>query len=159
VFRESLILTDAAVLSAISDEMLLEPQAEPIALGAQAQSRPAAPAQPPAEPSRLAPGEAVLATWHQLIDDGSMQAGEPYMAATARPPVVRLSPANASDLGISDGDAVTVTGSVGSMTLPALVTDMPSGVVWVPTNSGTNVVSALGVASGDTVRVSVGRVS
>jgi NADH-quinone oxidoreductase subunit G len=159
VFRESLILTDAAVLSAISDEMLLEPQAEPIALGAQAQSRPAAPAQPPAEPSRLAPGEAVLATWHQLIDDGSMQAGEPYMAATARPPVVRLSPANASDLGISDGDPVTVTGDVGSLTLPALVTDMPSGVVWVPTNSGTNVVSALGVASGDTVRVSVGRVS
>ncbi len=88
-----------------------------------------------------------------------MQAGEPYMAATARPPVVRLSPANASDLGISDGDPVTVTGDVGSLTLPALVTDMPSGVVWLPTNSGTNVVSALGVASGDTVRVSVGRVS
>ncbi|HPQ83762.1 MAG TPA: NADH-quinone oxidoreductase subunit G [Actinomycetota bacterium] len=159
VFRESLILTDASVLSAISDEMLLEPQDEPIALGAMAQSRPAAPRLSPAEPARLAPGEAVLATWHQLLDDGSMQAGEPYMAATARPPVVRVSPANASDLGISDGDPVTVTGDIGSLTLPALVTDMPSGIVWVPMNSGTNVVSALGVASGDTVRVSVGRVS
>ena len=159
VFRESLILTDASVLSAISDEMLLEPHDEPIALGAMAQSRPAAPRLSPAEPARLAPGEAVLATWHQLLDDGSMQAGEPYMAATARPPVVRVSPANASDLGISDGDPVTVTGDIGSLTLPALVTDMPSGIVWVPMNSGTNVVSALGVASGDTVRVSVGRVS
>ena len=159
VFRESLILTDASVLSAIGDEMLLEPQDEPIALGAMAQSRPAAPRLSPAEPARLAPGEAVLATWHQLLDDGSMQAGEPYMAATARPPVVRVSPANASDLGISDGDPVTVTGDIGSLTLPALVTDMPSGIVWVPMNSGTNVVSALGVASGDTVRVSVGRVS
>ncbi|HPE11462.1 MAG TPA: NADH-quinone oxidoreductase subunit G [Actinomycetota bacterium] len=159
VFRESLILTDASVLSAISDEMLLEPQDEPIALGAMAQSRPAAPRLSPAEPARLAPGEAVLVTWHQLLDDGSMQAGEPYMAATARPPVVRVSPANASDLGISDGDPVTVTGDIGSLTLPALVTDMPSGIVWVPMNSGTNVVSALGVASGDTVRVSVGRVS
>ena len=159
VFRESLILTDASVLSAIGDEMLLEPQDEPIALGAMAQSRPAAPRLSPAEPARLAPGEAVLVTWHQLLDDGSMQAGEPYMAATARPPVVRVSPANASDLGISDGDPVTVTGDIGSLTLPALVTDMPSGIVWVPMNSGTNVVSALGVASGDTVRVSVGRVS
>ncbi|HPJ19452.1 MAG TPA: NADH-quinone oxidoreductase subunit G [Actinomycetota bacterium] len=159
VFRESLILTDASVLSAIGDEMLLEPHDEPIALGAMAQSRPAAPRLSPAEPARLAPGEAVLATWHQLLDDGSMQAGEPYMAATARPPVVRVSPANASDLGISDGDPVTVTGDIGSLTLPALVTDMPSGIVWVPMNSGTNVVSALGVASGDTVRVSVGRVS
>ena len=159
VFRESLILTDASVLSAISDEMLLEPHDEPIALGAMAQSRPAAPRLSPAEPARLAPGEAVLVTWHQLLDDGSMQAGEPYMAATARPPVVRVSPANASDLGISDGDPVTVTGDIGSLTLPALVTDMPSGIVWVPMNSGTNVVSALGVASGDTVRVSVGRVS
>ena len=159
VFRESLILTDASVLSAIGDEMLLEPHDEPIALGAMAQSRPAAPRLSPAEPARLAPGEAVLVTWHQLLDDGSMQAGEPYMAATARPPVVRVSPANASDLGISDGDPVTVTGDIGSLTLPALVTDMPSGIVWVPMNSGTNVVSALGVASGDTVRVSVGRVS
>ncbi|MBK9433768.1 MAG: hypothetical protein IPN52_01090 [Micrococcales bacterium] len=158
VFRESLIPDRRAVLAAIGDEMLTRPQDEPIALGrwrkpARGLRRPAA------EPARLAPGEAVLVTWHQLLDDGSMQAGEPYMAATARPPVVRVSPANASDLGISDGDPVTVTGDIGSLTLPALVTDMPSGIVWVPMNSGTNVVSALGVASGDTVRVSVGRVS
>ena len=94
-----------------------------------------------------------------LIDDGSMQAGEPYMRATARPPVVRISPANAADLGIGDGDPVTITGDIGQLTLPALLTDMPSGVVWVPANSGTNVLAELGVTSGDTVRVTVGRMS
>jgi NADH-quinone oxidoreductase subunit G len=54
---------------------------------------------------------------------------------------------------------VTLTGTIGSMTLPALITDMPSGVVWAPANNGTSVVADLGVSAGDTVRVSVGRVS
>ncbi|MEI2642554.1 MAG: NADH-quinone oxidoreductase subunit H [Candidatus Nanopelagicales bacterium] len=39
-----------------------------------------------------------------------MQAGEPYLAATARPAVLRISPTNAADLGIADGDDVTLTG-------------------------------------------------
>jgi NADH-quinone oxidoreductase subunit G len=165
VFRDSLILTDAAVLAAIADEMLLDfGPVDPAALRAEAQAavpatRPAPPQVQPAGPRETAAGEAVLATWRQLIDDASMQAGEPYLAATARPAVIRISPANAADLGIADGDAVTLTGAIGSLTLPALVTDMPSGVVWVPANSGSSVVADLGVTGGDTVRVSVGRVS
>ncbi len=165
VHRESLIMTDAAVLAAIADEMLVDfgpvdtaawpaqPDAPPRAIDAGA---------PPAQTTasdRLAAGEAVLSTWRQLIDDASMQAGEPYLAATARPAVVRVSPSNAADLGIADGDHVTITGASGSVTLPALITDMPSGVVWLPANSGTNVVADLGVVDGDTVRVSVGRAS
>ena len=66
---------------------------------------------------------------------------------------------SAADLGISDGDPVTLTGTTGSVTLPALITDMPAGVVWAPGNSGANLVADLGVTSGDTVRVSVGRTS
>ena len=165
VFRDSLILTDAAVLAAIADEMLLDfGPVDPAALRAEAQAatpatRPAAPQEQPAGPRETAVGEAVLATWRQLIDDASMQAGEPYLAATARPAVIRISPVNAADLGISDGDPVTLTGTIGSMTLPALITDMPSGVVWAPANNGTSVVADLGVSAGDTVRVSVGRVS
>ncbi len=165
VLREALILSDAAVLSAIAEEMLQDfGPADPVSLRAQSASttpatRPDRPDVPAAGPPELAAGEAVLATWHQLLDDGSMQAGEPYMAGTARPAVVRISPVNAADLGISDGDPVTLTGQTGSLTRPALVTDMPAGVVWVPANSGTNVVAELGVTSGDTVRVSVRRAS
>jgi NADH-quinone oxidoreductase subunit G len=164
VFRESLILSDARVLAAIADEMLEDVgPADPAALRAEAQALPRPEAHPPQEPApaprALGPGEAVLATWHQLIDDGVMQQGEPYLAATARPPVLRISPTNAADLGIADGDEVTLTGDIGSMTLPALITDMPTGVVWVPANSGTHVLAELGVTGGDTVRVSVGRAS
>ena len=165
VFRESLILSDARVLAAIADEMLEDfGPADPVALRAESETaepagRPDVPQVPAAGPRETAAGEAILATWRQLVDDGSMQAGEPYLAATARPAVVRIGPANAADLGVEDGDLITVTGQIGSLTLPALVTDMPAGVVWVPGNSGTNVVSELGVTGGDTVRVSVGRAS
>jgi NADH-quinone oxidoreductase subunit G len=164
VFRESLILSDARVLAAIVDEMLEDfGPVDRASLRTEVLALEPGPVQAPqTAPQSLAPlgvGEAILATWHQLIDDGVMQAGEPYMAATARPPVVRLSPSNASDLGIRDGDDVTITGRYAAMTLPALITDMPSGVVWVPANSGTNVLAELGVTSGDTVRVSVGRVA
>jgi len=164
VFRESLILSDAGVLAAIVDEMLGDfGRVDPGSLRAEIAALPSgpgtAPRVAPQAPARTAPGEAILATWHQLLDDGVMQAGEPYMAATARPPVLRISPVNAADLGIADGDEVTITGQLGSLTLPALLTDMPAGVVWVPANSGTNVLAHVGVTSGDTVRVSVGRMS
>jgi NADH-quinone oxidoreductase subunit G len=164
VFRESLILSDAAVLGAIVDEMLEDfGPTDPASLRLQLRALPAGAAQAPQVAAsglvQTGPGEAILSTWHQLIDDGAMQAGEPYMRATARPPVIRISPGNAADLGIADGDEVTITGAIGSLTLPALLTDMPSGVVWVPANSGTNVLAELGVTSGDTVRVNVGRVS
>jgi NADH-quinone oxidoreductase subunit G len=164
VFRESLILSDARVLAAIADEMLEDfGPSDPAALRAGAQALPRGTSHPPQEtapaPRHLGRGEAVLSTWHQLVDDGALQAGEPYLAATARPPVLRISPTNAADLGIADGDEVTLTGDIGSMTLPALLTDMPTGVVWVPSNSGTHVLAELGVTSGDTVRVSVGRAS
>ena len=165
VFRESLILSDSGVLAAIADEMLQDfGPADPIALRAEASTavpatRPERPQEPAAGVRETAVGEAVLSTWRQLVDDGSMQAGEPYLAATARPPVVRIGPANAADLGISDGDPVTLTGDIGSVTLPALITDMPAGIVWAPANSGSNLVADLGVTCGDTVRVSVGRTS
>ena len=42
------------------------------------------------------PGQAVLATWHQLIDTGRMSDGEPFLAGTARPVVARMSAATAA---------------------------------------------------------------
>ena len=37
--------------------------------------------------------------------------------------------------GVTDGDPVRVTGERGSVVLPALLTEMPDGVVWLPTNA------------------------
>jgi NADH-quinone oxidoreductase subunit G len=80
-----------------------------------------------------------LATWHQLIDGGRMQDGEPFLAGTARPAVARMSVATATQAGVSDGDKVTIAvgnGATASVTLPVEVTTMVDGVVWAPTGAG-----------------------
>jgi NADH-quinone oxidoreductase subunit G len=80
-------------------------------------------------------GTALLATWHNLLDAGRMQDGEPNLAGTARPAVARLSAATAAEVGTADGEKVTVATGRGSITVPVEITDMPDRVVWLPTNS------------------------
>jgi NADH-quinone oxidoreductase subunit G len=98
-----------------------------------------------------------LSTWHQLIDAGRLQDGEPYLAGTARPVAARVSPATAAEAGLADGDKVTVgtaTGyaGAGSVTVPLQVTDMADGVVWLPANSsGCAVRADLGAGHGSRV--------
>ena len=67
---------------------------------------------------RPADDEAVLATWHHLIDLGSLLDGDEDLAGTARPPVVRLDKAAAESLGVAEGDPVTVGTGRGGLTLP-----------------------------------------
>jgi NADH-quinone oxidoreductase subunit G len=127
------------------------------ALPATRATRPAAPAVPVGKPHAPAKGEALLATWHHLIDLGSLLDGDEYLAGTARTPVARISKATAADLGIADGDPVTVGTDRGAITLAAAVTDLPDSVVWLPTNSpGATVRRTLGVPSGAIVRLSAG---
>ena len=77
-------------------------------------------------------GGLVLSTWKQLLDQGTMQAGDKHLAATARPTVAKVSRAVYDAVG----PTVTLTGERGSVTLPAEpVDDLVDGVVWVPTNS------------------------
>jgi NADH-quinone oxidoreductase subunit G len=81
------------------------------------------------------PGEAILATWHQLLDAGRMQDGEPFLAGTARPALALMSAATAAEAGTADGGKVTVATLRGSVTVGVKVTDMPDRVVWLPSNS------------------------
>ncbi len=102
-------------------------------------------------------GEAMLTGWRMLLDAGRLQDGEPHLAGTARPPVVRLSAATAAGIGVADGDAVTVSSGRGSITLPLAVTAMPDQVVWLPLNSpGCAVHRSLGVTAGSVVRIEAG---
>ena len=74
----------------------------------------------------------VVSSWKQLLDNGTMQAGDKHLAATARPPVAKVG-ASVFD---AVGPTVTVTGDRGSITLPAEVApDLVDGVVWLPANS------------------------
>jgi NADH-quinone oxidoreductase subunit G len=108
-------------------------------------------------PRELAPGEAILATWSWLLDDGRMQDGEPHLAGTRKLPRLHLSEATAAAIGAAPGDLVKVgSGSAesGSIILPLVVADLPDGVVWLPTSSpGSHVREQLGAAHGDVVRV------
>ncbi len=127
-------------------------------LGGLPRTRTTKPAPPSVEPAAVpqpGAGEAVLATWHQLIDLGSLTDGDEHLAGTARPPVVRLGKGTAEAVGVADGDAVTVGTDRGAITLPVAVTEMPDGVVWLPTNSpGSTVRRSLGATAGAVVRVS-----
>jgi NADH-quinone oxidoreductase subunit G len=102
------------------------------------------------QPSRN-PGDdgLVLATWKQLLDNGSMQDGDDNLRATARPAVARVS----QSVLDSHGPTVTLTGDRGSVTLPAVVADVPEGVVWVPANSVGNGVLADLASPGSRVTV------
>jgi NADH-quinone oxidoreductase subunit G len=117
--------------------------------------RAAHPAVEPADVPQPGRGEAVLSTWHHLIDLGSLLDGDEYLGGTARPPVVRLDKTTAAQIGVGDGDPVTVGTDRGALTLPAAITDLAEGVVWLPTNSpGSTVRRTLGVTSGAVVTVS-----
>jgi len=109
----------------------------------------------PAAVAKPGAGEAVLASWHHLIDLGSLTDGDTHLAGTARPPVVRLGKVLALELGVAEGDPVTVGTARGAITLPAALTDLAERVVWVPTNSpGATLRRTLGVTEGAVVTVS-----
>ncbi|MGW0808439.1 NADH-quinone oxidoreductase subunit G [Nonomuraea sp. NPDC002799] len=102
-----------------------------------------------------AAGEALLATWHLLLDQGRLQDGEPYLAGTARAAEALVSESTAVELGIANGDKLVV-GSPGSdtVTLPVRVADLPDRVVWLPANSGgCSVTRDLRAVAGDIVTI------
>jgi len=133
-------------------------QSEIQRLGGWSGNRPADPQQAPGRTLTASSGSAVLATWHLLLDDGRLQDGEPYLAGTRKPSVVRLSPTTAKEIGATDGAPVTVRTDRGEITLPLTVTtDMADGVVWLPTHSpGSHVRTSLGATTGEVVRISAG---
>ena len=99
-------------------------------------------------------GQAILSTWRHLLDKGALQNGEPYLAATARVAVVRVSPATAQQLNLVDGGTATVSCCGESASAPLIVTaGMADGVVWMPANSEG---SSLNLPSGCVVEVSQG---
>lgn len=107
-----------------------------------------------ADNSAVGTGEAVLSTWRHLLDKGTLQSGEPYLAATSRVAVVRVSPATAQALNLVDGGDATVGCCGSTATAPLIVTaGMADGVVWIPANSEG---SSLNIPSGCVVTVKAG---
>jgi NADH-quinone oxidoreductase subunit G len=94
----------------------------------------------------------ILSTWHNLLDAGRMQDGEPNLAGTARAAVAKMSAATAAEAGVGDGGKVTVATERGAITVPVEIADMPDRVVWLPANSaGCAVRAGLGAGHGSLV--------
>jgi NADH-quinone oxidoreductase subunit G len=110
---------------------------------------------PSAAPA-LKPGQVVLSTWKQLIDDGRCQDGQPEYRATARPAVLKANAATLAAAGIEPGGIVVIGTSAGSASFPVVVDDtMVDGVVWAPTNNGQHL-GALGMHHGSVVTLTAG---
>jgi NADH-quinone oxidoreductase subunit G len=120
--------------------------------------RPDAPLVSAVRPPRPVAGQAILAGWRMLLDSGRLQDGEPHLAQTARPVVVRLSASTAAEIGAAEGDPVTVSTPSGAVTLPLALADLPDRVVWLPLNStGSAVHDQLGVSAGALVAIGAAR--
>ncbi|HVT20393.1 MAG TPA: NADH-quinone oxidoreductase subunit G [Mycobacteriales bacterium] len=158
-------IPDLRVLHRLASEMGVDlgtpdaasAQEEIAKLGAWSGERPPAPSVAAGAPAQAGPGQAVLATWHLLLDEGRLQDGVPELAGTRKPSAARVSAATADALGLTDGATAKVSTDTGSITLPLVVTEMVDGVVWIPTYSpGSHVHAALGAGSGALVSVRAG---
>lgn len=162
---------DGRILSMIAREMGVPIPATPHALRAEfgqvgrwdgepvapPEVAPAGTAAAAGEGPEAAAGQAILATWRMMLDDGRMQDGDEDLARTARRPVARLSAATATRCGVAESEQVAVTTDAGSITLPLEITDMVDDVVWLPMFSpGSHVHEMLRAGAGDLVTVRPG---
>ncbi|MEI6867802.1 MAG: NADH-quinone oxidoreductase subunit G [Actinomycetes bacterium] len=160
--EDSLTRSDLRILSMLADEMgapinlpSVAAAAREIAAlgnwdGAPAKFTPTKAGNSP----KVAAGEAVLSSWRLLLDLGTLQAGEANLAGTARPATANISQGRADELGVAEGELVTVSSARGSITLPAHITAMADGSVWLARNSdGSQTISTLGIVGGEVVSV------
>jgi NADH-quinone oxidoreductase subunit G len=163
VLRDALTMSDSRVLAMIATELGVEfgrgdiaaTRAEIRRIGPWSGSHSEMKTVDLVESASLEAGQATVSTWRPLLDRGVLQEGDPYLAATARPVVARLSRATAEAVGATEFVVVSTDG--GSIELPLAITEMPDDVIWLPTNSdGSSLRSELGVGQGDVVNISGG---
>ena len=160
--EQSLNRSDVRILSMLADEIgkpinlptVKSAQSELSSLGNWDGNKPAM--NLVAEKSKTSAGndEAILTSWRNLLDKGSLQDGEENLAGTARDSVVVISKNRANSLGIKDKELVRVSNNYGAVTLPCLVEDIEDSSVWLPRNSvNSQLIRNLGVVGNSIVKV------
>ncbi|MFL6060946.1 MAG: molybdopterin-dependent oxidoreductase, partial [Marmoricola sp.] len=154
-------LPDVRVLAGIAEELgrstgLRTPEqawAEMTQVGPWEGARPSAPT---VAAGSATAGPLVLSSWKQSVDDGRMQDGDEHYLATARPAVAIINQATLDGLGLTAGDRVTLSGPLGSATLPVAVGDVVDGAVWAPASTPGLPVRRLVGPAGSTVTLQGG---
>ncbi|MDR0366139.1 MAG: NADH-quinone oxidoreductase subunit G [Bifidobacteriaceae bacterium] len=110
-------------------------------------------APPPVRPTGA--GEAILSTWRMQVDCAAGLDYEPYLAASAPAPLVRMSSELARELGVKDSDPVAVSTKRGQIVLPCKVeATAAANLIHLPAKSpGSWVLETLGVTSGAVVQL------
>ena len=169
VIKHPNAMSDLRVLAALADGLgtdlgfrtAAQARAELDELGAWDGTRSTAPDYSAPDPAVVStpatgPGQTavVLATWRMALDASRSVDGEPFLLATARPAVARLSPKTAAQAGVHA--RVTVANDRGGITLPVVIEPgMIDGVVWLPAKAPDHAVSQhLAAGSGDVVTIS-----
>ena len=83
-------------------------------------------------PAAAGQGQVVLASHKPMIDAGRLQDGAPWLAGSARRPVLLASAATLAAAGITPGADATLETERGTITLPAAIADLPDSIAWVP---------------------------
>ena len=108
----------------------------------------------PLEIKSVKADEAILSSWRNLLDKGSLQDGEENLAGTARQSVAVISQTRASSLNVKENDLVRVSNDYGAVTLPCVIEDIDDSSVHLPRNSlGSQLFRNLGVVSNSIVKV------
>lgn len=101
-----------------------------------------------------------LATWRQLLDNGSLQINEPNLSGTARKAVARINANLAKNLGVVDGELLTISTDHGALSLNVEISkasELVDDVVWLPRNAvASQSLRMLGVLNGAEVKVRKG---
>ena len=98
--------------------------------------------------------QALLTSWRNLLDEGTLQSSEPNLAGTAKRSECVISADRAERLGVADGDLIRISNEIGSITLPLRIGDIDFRAIWIPRNSkGSRPLVELGSATHTLVTV------
>jgi NADH-quinone oxidoreductase subunit G len=160
--EQSLNRSDLRILSMLADEIgrpinlptVKSARSELESIGAWDGAKPLMNQVAPVPTHAVGSDEAVLTSWRNLLDKGSLQDGEENLAGTARASVAVISKSRASNLGVKENDLVRVSNNYGAITLPCLIGDIEDSSVWLPRNSiNSQLIRNLGVVSNSVVKV------
>ena len=160
---ESLNRSDVRILSMLADEMgrsinlpsVSAARKEIASLGNWDGNKPEMKRSAAGNEIKVGTDEAVITSWRNLLDKGSLQEGEDNLAGTARATTAVISQNRATALSVKSGELIRVSNTYGAITLPCTIADIDDSAIWLPRNSANaQLIKVLGTVGNSAVKVS-----
>jgi NADH-quinone oxidoreductase subunit G len=160
---ESLNRSDVRILSMLADEMgksinlpsVAAARKEIASLGNWEGAAVKMNSTAPSSEIKVSGDEAVITSWRNLLDKGSLQEGEDNLAGTARATTAVISQKRADAISVKSGELIRVSNTYGAITLPCAIADIDDAKIWLPRNStNAQLIKVLGTVGNSIVKVS-----